>query len=891
MYDQKNQNLAQASERKDAIQISSLAREIIEQFGESCTCSPSDSCDLCDFIQCLENSRGIVNYECFPTTLQSSAQDISAPDEGTNTTQEENVGFADDQEETVVDIPHDMGVFKPDSSQNVKLGSFLGRPVKIYAVDWQIGTSLTPAAHTFDPWYLFFNHTSIKKKLDNYYLVRCNLHLKFVINASPFYYGACLAAYQPLSSHFPGPIITTGFVRDLIPLSQRPHVYLYPQDSQGGEMVLPFIYHKNWLDATSSSDLMAMGTVDFDSINTLRNANGLTTESIEIQVYAWASDIELAGPTVALAVQSKRQSKKPRVPMKDEYEDDGVVSKTASALAKATGMLGSMPVIGPFATATSYAADAVSNIASLFGFTNTPVIDDVHQFQPSPFPNISSTDIGMPIDKLTLDAKNELSIDPRIAGVGADDEMAITHFVQRESFVAQAQWSATAVTDDFIIGSAVTPMIVDQQSYTNYDVWQYTPLAYLSEMFSFWRGDIIFRFKFLCSKYHRGRVRISWDPHGDIKSSGDYTTETYTQIVDIAEETDIEFRVPFTQQTSYLEVTDRGIYHGSNTPTAPDSTMNGTITCVVINKQTSPVASADITVAMFVRGAENFEFAGPKNIDPNLSPYVVQSKPFDKASNEVMLGCGPSDSDPNTNLVYMGETISNLRQLCRRQTLYRKCVPASASAIDTIYHTSHVLARLPIYPGYDDQGIDDALGITSGVAEKFNWVNWSPMSFLSLCYVGSRGSVVYTVNVCGQHECSSVTVSRQRSSHTNSTRSNTTSYGGSAALRAQPYITSGNYFAGGTITNQATQAGITALIPMYSPFKFLFNDYTTRSRGDSADLSNKDSVRIDHWYQTETNSYNDVYTDLYVGAGTDFSLIFFLNCPTLCTYDSTPTPL
>ncbi len=62
---------------------------------------------------------------------------------------------------------------------------------------------------------------------------------------------------------------------------------------------------------------------------------------------------------------------------------------------------------------------------------------------------------------------------------------------------------------------------------------QGTPLWLAQKPFSFWKGDIKIRMKFNCSMYHRGRVRISWDPVGAIGSTVDSTTEVYTKIVDI----------------------------------------------------------------------------------------------------------------------------------------------------------------------------------------------------------------------------------------------------------------------------------------------------------------------------------------------------------------------
>jgi hypothetical protein len=85
----------------------------------------------------------------------------------------ENVAFADDDPEPVAIVEHDLSYKKVDSSIGVPLGSFPTRPVKIWSKTWTEGTSLVGTVDFFNPWQAYFNHTSIKKKIDNYFMARC----------------------------------------------------------------------------------------------------------------------------------------------------------------------------------------------------------------------------------------------------------------------------------------------------------------------------------------------------------------------------------------------------------------------------------------------------------------------------------------------------------------------------------------------------------------------------------------------------------------------------------------------------------------------------------------------------------------------------------------------
>lgn len=890
----KIENLYQTSNYENEISHEAYIEQILGELEKDCNHTSSCFCDYCDLVQRLANIDGVCDWRLMPSNIQSQAIDSNAPEEGANSIQQQNVGFDDDEADALMDLKFDMSHYRVDSSQNVMLGDYLNRPVQIHTETWTIGNTIDAATGQFKPWHLFFNHTSIKKKLDNYYMVRGNLHIKAVVNSSPFYYGMLLASYQPLTNFNPAPVVLGAARQEVSQLSQRPHIWIYPQDSQAGEMVLPFLYHKNWLDATSSTDLQDMGTITQISVDQLRNANGLTTDSISIVYYAWMEDVEVAGPTVALAVQSSKRKKQSNKPHRDdEYKDDGVVSKPASAIARAAGYLTDIPVIGPFATATQLAADAVSNIASLFGFTNTPVIDDIHSFRPNPYPNLAATDIGMPIDKLTLDAKNELSVDPSIAGVKIDDELAITNIVQRESYIAHYAWSSADSIDTGLFYSKVSPRMFLTAT-GSFSTAQYsTPMAHVSELFTYWRGDIIFRFKFICSKYHRGRVRINWDPHGDIGTSGNYTTETYTRIVDITEETDVEVRVPYTQPISFLEMDTRNTHfaQSSSSISGVGVTQNGILTMRVLNQQTSPVSSADIDVVVFVRGAENLEFACPNNVAADLSPYTIQSKPFDKTVEEKAIGVSKSVADDNLNLLHMGEHVTSLRQLMRRQTYYRTLTSTGPANVSDYKKVSHYLSRNPLYPGFDTDGIDSATGLSSGITESYNWVNWSPLTYMSLCFVGVRGSYIYTLNVRGHQSSNFVVIDRKRNSHTSSNATLTTTLSTLPTLTSNFVTSNESLLYGATLTNQTTQTGVSALLPMYSPYKFMMNSVLYRTEGNAGDQSDEDSIHIMHIHSSDNATEQNVPADLFVSAGTDFSLIFFLNTPCLYEYNSYPTPV
>jgi hypothetical protein len=826
-------------------------------------------------------------------------------------TKQVNVEFSMSESTNILDIPCTMKDYSIDRATAAPLSNFLSRPVLIKSLTWTEGLSFN---NSFFPWHLYFNNTSIKSKLDHYFLVRCNLKLKFVINASPFYYSAIMVHYAPLSNPASADTFNPCPVEDslgtdkvaLCGYSQRPRTFIYPQNSEGAEMSLPFFYHKNWLNASSADDLKNMGTIGMkDLFFPLSNANSVAGGVVDIQVYAWTDELELAGPTVAFSVQSTpmRDTKK----KKDEY-GQGVISKPASAIADIANRLSSMPMIGSFATATSMISSGIGNMASLFGYTNVPVIEDVMPFKNQPFPQLSTTQIGVPCEKLTLDPKNELSIDPKITGLDVGDELNISHMCSREAYIETIFWTSADVTDDLLWNLRVEPGYIVTKTITQTAV-QGTPAWMASRLFKFWRGDIIFRFKFLCTKYHRGRVRITWDPYGDVSATPDSTTQVYNKIIDITSETDVEFRVPFIQETSYLEVPQTQIAESfSFSPITNNyGKSNGVLTIRVLNAQTSPVASADIAIVAFTRCADNIEFCTPQVLPTNYYPYIMQSKPVSDSDgcsslsydNPTLydMGMQSTKANENLNLIHMGEKVNSLREILRRQS-YHSTLAYNDAAVDLFTIWTSTRPRLPTYPGYDPDGYQSAQDTIGIGTSPYNYCRFVPLNWVNQCFVGHRGSVIYNFNAFKRNNqpINNLSVTRQAqtlgtSVFNNANTSTSLTFDNisfrSARDRASAAL-------GTSLTNQLTQSGLNVSIPMYSKYKFLSNNVSHRNLGDTSLDTRADSYTITNTYtstavatERTNNSFN---IDTYVGIGTDFSPIFFLNVPTLYYNPTAPAP-
>lgn len=819
-------------------------------------------------------------------SIQSGLVQDSSKSEAIST-DETNVAFDDNISGEAMDLPQTVSTDTTIVSQNAELNKFLRRPVEIYSYTWSVGGTTNDS---IQPWYLYMNHASIKKKLDNYYLFKGNLKIKIVLNATPFYYGAMMVSYVPLTQ-FSNPVIATAGQPN-IAYSQLPRVYLYPSVSQGASMLLPFVYHKKWLDLTVAFDVQSMGTLHFRVLDALKSASTSTTP-INIKVYAWLEDVQISAPTVKLSLQSGKT---------DEY-GQGIISKPASAIARAAGQLSSAPIIGPYATATQMAASAVSSIAQLFGYTNVPVIADVHSFKPDPFPAVASTDIGTSISKLTLDSKNELSIDPQICGCDFGDELLVSNLVCRESFLTSFDWATSAATNALLFNIGASPVYMGVTAGTNQTIINGTPMWMVSRLFDYWKGDVEIRFKVICSQYHRGRLRFSWDPRGDIAGTTDSTTEVYTKIVDIAEATDITIRIPYMAATEYLTTSRLLLQRFGTSALTKQTWENGILTVRVLTELSAPVTTADIKVLVFVRGCDNLEFACPREIDntSTLAPFTVQSGMLAYDDEEEDISCialKPSITNPEVNLVYHGETVHSLRTLLRRTNFLRSYINTGGTGTTLLMQVrGSEFNRYPMYPGYDPNGINSATGLVSGTSKPYNWCNYVPITWLGQCFLANRGSIHWSVNPLNPLLNCESRLTRAGNTEPLTVAGYVANYGGATTNNLVARLATGissPMAGGGYITNNRTLSGVRAAFPFYSPYKFRTSAPADAVLGNAFDFSNADKCDFIEFLTPKTSIAenaewnNGCVYNMFVGAGTDFTYVFFLAVPTLYAYSSIP---
>jgi len=767
-----------------------------------------------------------------------------------------------------------------ESIPQLELNKFLERPTLIQTITWGSGGVSTGR---FNPWTDFLTNSYIQNKLENYALFRGDLHIKLVISANPFTYGAALLSYTPIYDYVTDSVAEcTGALQN----SQKPHIWVWPQNNAGGELVLPFFWKSPYVNILTTSETDKLGECFLEQVIALDTANDIAVPTLTIQVYAWCTDVKLGCPTTQLVLQSGIS----------EYKQ-GPVERIATTVAGISTTLATIPIIEPFAIATSIASSAVAGIASLFGWSKAIIIDGARAVKPMFFHGFLSSDVCNVMDKFAVDQKAELSVDPRLVNLSGQDELALSYVLQKEAYVANSNWLSSDSVGDQLFEFPVWPMIYRNTDNTTYHTLQMTPMAYFASMFRYWRGDIVFRFRLVASQYHRGRIKITYEPKGEV-GAGDYTNVALTKIVDITEENDITFVVPFSQEMPWARIEfdpedNKSIgytYDKSGSCAHSNGLTNGTIRVQVLTTLTSPQATPSCHIIAYVRGGENLEVAYPID-DKDMSRFVTH----------LDLQAGVDDMpDINTGTMYtnrylsnFGEQICSLRQVLSRASISQQFVPFLGMANNSGLNYAFIRhTRFPVPPGYNTGAyLESEKILTPSSNANFCFSNMHPINWVSACYAACRGGIqvhyefdnpitTYASNMtlCRINDtipnADEITVGTSYLAVTNGG----TKQGAAVAMHA---IRQGVGCGGNVITDTAQCPVISA--ELTDQHQYLFNNTRQENwlRGSSADDTDNNTYQLQVSGSMGSDNYKLKLLNKYMNIAPDFNLHFFICTPTV----------
>lgn len=844
--------------------------------------------------------------------VEATVTDAQDGKHGTVEMEDENPSFT----HTVVS-PMDVTRMLTDNT-DVNLGDFFSRPVKIANFTWGTGTEL---ASELNPWVTFFENKRVANRINNFNLLRAKLHVKFMINGNGFFYGRAMAAYQPFHHEDALSNFAALSRAPLVQLSQLPHIFLDPTTNAGGQLDLPWFFHADYANIPVRNWNM-LGRILLRSMTLLKHANN-ANEAVTISVLAWASDVELSVPTAKNIDFLSPQSGYEEI---DEANAKGVISGPATSLARIARMATTIPPIAPFAMATSQIASGTAAMAKLFGYSRPPETRNPDPYRPTAMSQLATTTTPDTALKLSVDDKQELSIDPRIAGLDSGDPLGITSIATRESYLTQFEWRTTVPIESMLWNCSVNPVLWAEAAGT--PTGFYFPACAVAAMpFERWSGSMTFRFQVVCSAFHKGRIRVVYDPNGIQSSSlvngGDFNVG-YSKIVDIAEESDFSITVGHgmhyrTLTRPYPGINDALDIHSDVAVLEPDF-GNGVIGVTVMNELTTPNSSASnhIQINVFVKMEDDFQVYYPGHWHEK---FVVKPPPTTtQAAGAMTTQSGMESSDKVTAkepsaptqsvsdttfstrtvndylaLVYGGERIASFRQLLKRYNLHERVSLGAELTSGNLVHWQGQRMSFPYLRGY----VDGAVHATVSNV-PYSYCNTILMHWVVLAFQGWRGSIrrkLVVANEGTSSEGGSLYVTRTGQTRIPCDYVNTAtivnpvdtySQGAFEVVRSDDIITGGieNNMSGsmGTAyTNTKINPTLEFEVPYYNQVRFDPGKKENWTTGQGA-LGPGFSINA------RIPSIKNTHVDVYVAAGEDFTTYFWTGLPVMYFENGPPIP-
>jgi len=661
--------------------------------------------DILITLQVLENSS-VQDVSVYIKTESAIIHDGAIEDMKTN----ENVTDVMGDDENYVSTP---APFYAASAVDtvLSISDFMSRPLQISTGGFALnGSIILP----LPVWDLYFLNPAVRAKLRNCSAIRGNLHVRIVLTSTPFHLGKLMVSYQPYPAEndaYTFLVANTTAIGNSIQLlnymSQSPEsIVMDVKENNPAEIVCPFIHPKPMVrlwndnlavsDITSFQDIAPLGELMLASIGYFRTVNG-NADDVGYEVYAWLEDVCVGPPTgahVAIRTESK---------ILDE-RNTGPIERFSSGAVTVSNALSKVPFISTWATASAIGFGALKKVSAIFGWSVPNIVSAPERVKNQAFQSYSNTIGHDTAYKLTLDPKQELSIDPSFMG-SSEDCMNIQHIASRNTYLTTFGWAETDSPLAPIFGCLVTPHLYSYSADILHVLAQPTAMVFAAAPFQYWRGDIEITLEFVCSQFHRGKIGVFYEPvvpqMALIQANLDLNKQ-YVQIIDIQQTQKVTFTVKWNQ---FRDWADRGefpfepVYDADPSQcvlTSPSS-YNGMVIIAPITNLTSP-DDEPINVNIYVRCPNlmvnrmtrtymptvRHQPVVSSMVDSKDGVIVTESKVIDDQSSQVVSNMDLNKSKASTDTIclqYFGERPVSFRSILKRYATVSSSFALTISAV------------------------------------------------------------------------------------------------------------------------------------------------------------------------------------------------------------------
>jgi len=318
-----------------------------------------------------------------------------------------------------------------------------------------------------------------------------------------------------------------------------------------------------------------------------------------------------------------------------QMKSSGVISSGFGQVSGGLSTLSKIPILGNLFTRPAWISSAASNIFKILGFSKptsqSPACESKLRGQ-NRMANYNGVDTS---HKMALSADNEIETKPGMAGTSAD-EMDMSHILSIPNFWDRFNWDTTQSTDTILWDNFVTPFKVKNYSATITDRFRCTHMGYVANTHGYWRGSIVYTFKFVKTKFHSGRLRISFIPfyfNTTISTGTPDVSRTQKVIVDLRESTEVSFTIPYVSSRPWMFcIRPEASWLGAN-----NQLMYNAVTGIVRVEVLNQLVAANnvfpsVETLVEVNGGPDLTFAAP--CGPSYVPWGGNFTALESAKQE-----------------------------------------------------------------------------------------------------------------------------------------------------------------------------------------------------------------------------------------------------------------
>jgi len=640
--------------------------------------------------------------------------------------------FDDVPEPSSVHLTTDTSAFGVAEPRDVPLNTYLDRWTAVGSITWTHTQAFGEVIYSESAWQTLFSTDHVERIIRNYSKVRGAIEVRFQMSASPTYYGHVIVQALPRPMTFRGGQIGSynqlGQYDDVYTSTQNVYTDITPAVSDSKTLRLPWVgQHPAFSVAPNPTPVghYDMWDLRLHVVEPLRNGSDFGgTAAMTITVLMRLVDYNLDVPFIG--------------------QGGGMVSSGLSTIANVSGAAADL-VGAPILRAASKAARGASDLASALGFTRT-YHEEKTAITPQVFSAMSTSDAADTAVSLTLFTGSTVSTDPAASANETADLLAFDSFLTRPTLVKTATWDTTQIPGTLIMAIPVTPNMLVPLGGSDFAT---TP-GYMAAGFNTrWRGGMRYQVKVFGSALMRGRLNISYHPTNDGTISPmplNYTSRIYNTYVDIFENNIIDFCVGWASPHYSLAL---GSFTSSAATDHVEGFTNGKIVISVANDLVAPDPLVALTVELYQAADTGMQYLGPKPFADGAFIYQAGEEVTGQSVATVRdcVDLVPRDpTDSSVAAITYGESTSTLRPLTGRSSYFDRIFMGPGASDSTSAVPRYALTVYRTL-SFQPTSATNSFEWSDGYATAFYARIPHPISFLSTCFVGWRGSVNFKLDV------------------------------------------------------------------------------------------------------------------------------------------------